>query len=462
MIKDKFLLFKNFPVTRELMLDMNRIVLGAGLGLIFFGAFNGAPFSGFVRSLGVSDFLYSVLMSLSVMGGLFQLLAAYVLERSGARKKLFLISGVLQRIVVIPMVILPYIIPPQGKPLLIGLVMLLLASSAVGSSLNGVTFFSWMADIIPSNIRGRFFGIRQAFFTFCSMIGGLGIGFLLDLIGGKAGFVVVFVIASILGLLDIACFLKVADPPMKTRTEKVELFKAFREAFGHPNFRKYLLFWSIWTFAVNISGPFFSDYMLNYLHMSYLKITLFTGTIFNIVTILVVRMWGTFIDEYGNKPIMFICGAGVIISPVLWLFSTPEAIGIIPVIHVISGFFWCGIELTANNLMMGLSPDKNRSFYIASFSLVTAVMGSILAYYTGGLLMELTRGHIESLHIMLMGYPLNNYHLLFVLAALLRATAILVFLPRVEEEGAHSPLEVIRDKLWNRKYIQNKTTGSQF
>ena len=139
------------------MLDMNRIVLGAGVGMVFFGAFNGAPFSGFVRSLGVSDFLYGVLMSLSVMGGLFQLVAAYVLERTGARKKLFLISGVVQRIVVIPMVLLPYIVPPEWKALLIGLVMLLLTSSAIGSSLNGVTFFSWMADIIPLRIRGKVF-----------------------------------------------------------------------------------------------------------------------------------------------------------------------------------------------------------------------------------------------------------------------------------------------------------------
>jgi MFS family permease len=457
--KDQFLLFKHFPVSRELMLDMNRIVLGASLGLIFFGAFNGAPFSGFIRSLGVNDFMYGVLMSLSVMGGLFQLLAAYVLERTGARKRLFLISGVVQRIVVIPMVILPYILPPEWKPLLIGLVMLLLASSAVGSSLNGVTFFSWMADVIPMQIRGKFFSIRQMFFTFSSMLGGLAVGYLLDLIGGRAGFLAVFVITSILGLLDIACFIKVADPPMKPHVEKIQLMQVWKEAFQHPNFRKYLTFWSVWIFAISISGPFFNDYMLNYLHMPYLEITLFTGTL-NIVTILVVRMWGNFIDEYGNKPILYICGVGVIFLPVLWLFSTPQAIGIILVIQIISGFFWCGIELTSNNLMMGLSPEENRSFYIASFSMVTAVMGSVLAYITGGLLMELTRGRIESLRIMLMGYPLNNYHLLFILSTLLRAAAIFIFLPKVVEEGAHSPLTLIRDKIWNKRTIQNKSTGS--
>ena len=114
------------------------------------------------------------------------------------------------------------------------------------------------------------------------------------------------------------------------------------------------------------------------------------------------------------------------------------------IVHVITGFFWCGTELTSNNLMMELSPEKNRSFYIASFSMVTALTGSILAYLTGGLLMQLTRGYIVKLNIMLLGYPMNNYHMLFILSALLRAVAIIFFLPDVEEEKAHSSIVVIQ------------------
>lgn len=54
------------------MLDLNRVILGSGLGMVFFSTLNGAPFSGFVRSLGVGDFLYGVLMAFPVMGGLFR------------------------------------------------------------------------------------------------------------------------------------------------------------------------------------------------------------------------------------------------------------------------------------------------------------------------------------------------------------------------------------------------------
>ena len=132
--------------------------------MVFFSTLNGAPFSGFVRSLGVGDFLYGVLMAFPVMGGLFQVLAAYLLERSGKRKKLFLLAGVIQRITIIPMVLFAYTLPDDLKPLSIGLIMLMLSLSAVGGSLNGVSFFSWMSAIVPLNIRGRF-SVKGSYFS---------------------------------------------------------------------------------------------------------------------------------------------------------------------------------------------------------------------------------------------------------------------------------------------------------
>lgn len=81
------------------------------------------------------------------------------------------------------MVLFAYTLPDDLKPLSIGLIMLMLSLSAVGGSLNGVSFFSWMSAIVPLNIRGRFFSQRQLFFTITSLISGLSVGYLLDLIG---------------------------------------------------------------------------------------------------------------------------------------------------------------------------------------------------------------------------------------------------------------------------------------
>lgn len=440
----KLLLFKHFPITDDLRLDLNRIVWGASLGLIFFQVLMGAPFAGFIRNLGVGDFLFGLLMALPVMGGLFQLMAAYWLERTGARKKIFLIAGVLQRSVIIPMVLLPYLLPNVHPALLLGVIMLLLVTSSVGGAFMNVAFFSWMAAIVPMGIRGRFFSQRQMFFTATGLVGGLLLSLLLDAVPGNAGFALVFVLASILALLDISCFLKVSDPPMEPPKEPIRIRTVWKEAFTHPNFRRYLIFWSVWTFGLSLAAPFFADYMISYLKLSYLQITLYTQTIFSVFTILSVQFWGNMIDSYGNKPVMRICGTAVFLTPVLWCLTTPSFTWIIPIIHMLAGSFWCGTELTAANLMMGLSPDKNRSFYIASFSLVSSLVGSILAYLTGGLLMELTRGHILAMNIQLLGYPMNNYHMLFLLSGVIRLAAVLFFLPAVQEEAAHPAGAVLR------------------
>ncbi|HZK34487.1 MAG TPA: MFS transporter [Bacillota bacterium] len=461
MNKDRFLPFKNFSISRELMLDLNRVILGSGLGMVFFSTYNGAPFAGFVRSLGVGDFLFGVLMAFPVMGGLFQVLSAYVLERSRQRKKLFLISGVIQRISIIPMVLFAYILPSELKPLSIGLIMFMLTLSALGGSFNGVTFFSWMSAIVPINIRGRFFSKRQLIFTITSLLGGLGVGYLLDLIGGSTGFIIVFVIAAIFGLLDVACFVKVADPPMDMPEDEksISLIKVWKEALGNSGFRKYITFWALWTFAVNLTGPFFNDYMIHYLNMGYLQITLFTSAIYSLFTVFSIGRWGRLIDKYGNKPVMYICGLAVFLIPFMWIFTTPNFTLMIIFIHILSGVFWCGMELTANNMTLSTSPEKNKSFYIATISMVTALAGSILAYFTGGLFMELTRGYISSLNIMLLGYPVNSYHLLFLIGSLLRGAAVIFLLPMVEETDSKSPHMLVKDTY---KQMTQKIRGPRF
>jgi MFS family permease len=444
LMKQKFVLFRNLAIPNDLREDLSRIAWGVSLGFVFFVCLNGAPFAGFVRHLGVGDFMYGVLMGLPVMSGLFQMMAAYVLEKTGARKKLFMIGGVLQRLSIIPVVILPLIIPNELKGLTIGLIVFFLLVSAVGGAFNGVTFISWMAALVPLKVRGRFFSQRQMMFTFTGLIGGLLASYALDLIDGFVGFAVVFSIVTVFALLDIMCFIRVYDPPMVKPQYKISIKKITNEVLQHPNYRRFLIFWAVWVFGVNISGPFFSAYMLDYLKMSYLEITIYTQMVSNLLTILVVKKWGGLIDVFGNKPVLRICGTVAAVLPLFWLFATPENYIAIPLIHVATGLFWNGIDLTSNNLIMALSPDENRSFYIATSSMVTSIVGSILAYALGGLFMELTGKWIDGLNIIILGRRLINYHMLFILSSLIRFIGITFLLSPIKEEESANTREVLQ------------------
>jgi MFS family permease len=117
---------------------------------------------------------------------------------------------------------------------------------------------------------------------------------------------------------------------------------------------------------------------------------------------------------------------------------------IIPFIHVFTGIFWSGIDLTSNNLVMSLSPDENRSFYVASFSMVTSVVGSIVAYALGGLFMEVTAELARNLNIVIFGHQLTNYHMLFILSAVIRFIAITFLVSPIHEDESVEPKEMIR------------------
>ncbi|MBT9150864.1 MAG: hypothetical protein DDT40_01043 [candidate division WS2 bacterium] len=437
---ERFLLFSNLPVTKEFRIDLNRIVWGASLGFVFFVALGGAPFAGFLRELGVSDLMYSVMMAMPAMGGIFQLFAAYFLERTGKIKKMFLISAIFQRLLIIPVVLLPLFVPKDMENIMFAAMFLFLGVSALGAAFNGVSFFSWMAVLIPIDIRGRFFGQRQMMLYLAGMLGGFLVSFLLDSIGGFTGFAVVFVFVSIMAVLDIACFLNIKDPPFIKSEDNIPFVKVWKEAFLNRNFLRYTIFWAVWIFGVAMPGPFFITFMLEYLEISFVEIAVYSA-ITNIFIILFGRIWGSFIDRFANRPILYICSSVIAVLPLLWFAAVPGRHHIpVAVVHMLVGMFWGGIELTAANLMMGLSPDKNRSVYIANFSVISSLTGSILPFVAGGLLMQMT----ANVSLSILNFNLQNYHILFASAVIIRLFALIFLLPHVREDNSSAVKGVLK------------------
>ncbi|HOB20996.1 MAG TPA: hypothetical protein PKO35_09885, partial [Candidatus Atribacteria bacterium] len=63
----------------------------------------------------------------------------------------------------------------------------------------------------------------------------------------------------------------------------------------------------------------------------------------------------------------------------------------------------------------------------------------------------------DRLNIMLLGYPIRNYHLLFVITSFLRGLAVICLLPAVEEEKSSSSGKLVRDTM---NSIKRKIMGS--
>jgi hypothetical protein len=95
-----------------------------------------------------------------------------------------------------------------------------------------------------------------------------------------------------------------------------------------------------------------------------------------------------------------------------------------------------------------LAPEKNRSIYIANYTLVTSLFGIALAYICGGAFMQFTKPLFEQLSIpFLMGQKLSSFHIMFALTSLMRLLAITIFLPGVNEPGSKSVKLVLKNTL---------------
>ncbi|MGC8890889.1 MAG: MFS transporter [bacterium] len=432
----KKLLATEFVRDKDLNQSLNFIILGICFGVVFFNVTTGTPIAGLAKELKFGDLLYGIMLAMPVLGGTVQIFASFVLEKSKRRKRLFLLSGFINRILWIFVAILPLLI--SNRIILFYLIVSVLIFSSIGGAFLNVTFMSWMGDLVPIDIRGRFFSHRSMLSTIVSFTSGLVIGKFLDTVPGVLGFSIVFGIATLFGILDISCYLKVYDPPMKANTEvKENLSDIFKKVLTHHYFSKYLLFSVIWSFSLNIVVPYFNLYMIKYLRMSYFEIALYAQLVSNLATVIFVRVWGRMIDRFGNKPVALICTTTVSFLPLLWCFTTPQRwLFLIILIQFLAGLFWPGVDLTYNNFALSLSPDENRSMYIAVLNLLVGVIGNAMAYITGGYFIENISPLISSLLENTIHFHLADYHYLFILSSILRFLSSRIFLPKIKEEGA--------------------------
>ena len=437
---------KNRISGKELKKSLTLVTLAASLGLPFFSVINGPALTGFTRMLGANDFVYSVIMAMPVLGAIVQVFISYMMVNSGKRKTLFLIAGFIHRPLWFVIALNPFLLQPERTKAAIVVVIILIAISSVANSVVGMAFNSWMGSLVPVEIKGRFFSRRTMIYTISGGLAALLAGILLDSIQGFSGYAVVLIIAAILGTADIVIFFWIKDPPMETPSEKQSFGKLFMEPFRDNNYLKYILFVSFWYFSVNISGPFFNVYMIEEIKMSYLTISLFTQVASNLTTIFSIRIWGNLADKYGSKPVMLLCCSSLFIIPLVWLFVTPQTIWVVLIIGIFSGLFWPGFEMTALNQSIWLAPEKNRSIYIANYTLVVMLIGTAAAFLCGGAFMQFTRAAFPESGLQLFGgLTIGGYQLLFLLSGLFRLLVILLFFRSYEEKESQRATKILKD-----------------
>lgn len=357
------------------------------------------------------------------LGAIFQNAGVWCIERFGNRKALLAKAAFLHALIWLPIALLPYLFDTDGHivTLLIGLVM-------IYHCLAGFTAPIWnslIGDLVPPQIRGRFFGMRNrmcGIFTFAALIIA---GKILDVsqhaTWAREGFLIVFLVALVARFQSARRLNRYQDPPYRPSEKHHFSFFDFIRRAPYSNFAKFVFFVSTMNFSVAISGPYYAVYMLRDLHWSYFQFTMISAAA-TIAQFLTMQRWGRLSDRYGNKKILNVCAVAVAVCPLFWLPSTN--IYVIFLVQLYSGFVWAGFNLAASNFMFDAVTPPKRARCVAYQALINCSF-VFAGSYIGGYIATHWQSPFD-FHS-LSGGPASPYLLLFFLSGVARILTAMFF-----------------------------------
>jgi len=335
-----------------------------------------------------------------------QLASPSLAERAGSRKRLILPVVLVHALLWLPILLIPHLFPGQPVWWLITLFTL----STIFGSLGNPAWGSMMADLVPQGIRGRYFSLRGKICGLVTLIFFFTGGIILHFSSADIflGFSIIFGGAMLFRLVSWYFLSRMYEPPLpKSKGNHRSLFN-LASKLGSSNLGRFIIFVSLFYFAIYMAAPFFSIFMLRNLEFSYLTyVALIATCVLSNLTFL--TFWGKIGDRAGNIKVLKITSFMIPLVPLLWIVS--HQFYYLIMVQIFSGFVWGGFSLASVNFLYDASPPENRTRWIALFN---AASGSAIC------LGALLGGFIAVYLPPLLGYNLLT---LFLLSGLMRGVA---------------------------------------
>lgn len=419
---------------------MTLAIYESGLATVFTELTGGARQIGFALLLGARDLQIGLLSALPSLANLSQLLASFLLERTGKRKPLSLLSAALSRLVWLGIILLPLGLFQTVSDVRAWVMVAIVGLSALFAAMLSTFSLSLLGDLVPARLRGRYFGRRNMVIAGVGMSVPLAASAFIDAWKGwftpqdSGGFLIVFAVALACGLLALVVLGYIPALPL-ARSAGSRFLARLTTPLRDHNFRRFVVFQLCWGGSVNLASPFFAVYMLKDLQLSYTAITALTS-LTALCNMIGMRFWGQMTDRFSAKPVMLLGGLGAASLPGWWLATSVAPVwAVLPLVHMLGGLSWSAFNLNLNTMLLALSPPPERSIYLSVFAALTG-LSTAAAPVVGGLI-----GKMLQEGVVPTPFGLNPYLTIFALSCLCRLLSILLLL-RVRE-----PREVPLERL---------------
>jgi len=419
---------------RDLYVAMGVNTLAASFGCVWLAMTFTMPLIMFMQAIGASGLVIGLVATVRAVAVSAQIPAALASENLLARKPFWSRYALTHRLLWFAIAALACWCAPSRWWLPMATVALVGASEVLGNA-STAPWLSWMADLIPLPIAGRFWGLRQSVSTAASLVGLLAAGQILDAfrdpLTGEArprGFAVVFGIGACLGVADIVVHHFVREPRPVPTPAGGALHRRILAPLLNRDFRLLTLCMGVWNFGLSMTTAFAlvylkRDFGVTYSQLAALSVAAALGAIVSGYSL------GHLMDRIGARLLGVILFLVTPLSLAAWLFvdrsivrlgpfQFPQSIVILCVSGIVSGAISSAVCLCQFRLASELSAPRGRTMAMAVHWSFVGLL-SALGPTAGGLVMDHYPSASRLRLLIPSGLPFSFYHAQLVLFTLL-------------------------------------------
>jgi len=322
--------------------------------------------------------------------------------------------------------------------------MVILVVGAFSMSLASSTWSTWMADLVPEQIRGRYFALRNSVASVAGIIAVLVGGWLLKTFPGPDGFVVVYTIAALTAVAGVFLVLFQYHPQVAEQPQG-SMWASYRQIFRDRNFMAFVRMVLFFNLALVVASPFFTVHFIEILKVPIDILAYFTAAA-AVTGILGNLFFGKMSDILGNRFIIRFSLLLMIIPTGLMLFLPEKnALPFVAAIILMQSFFGAGWNLAVFNTSLSISPRGQRALYIGVYNSLNSV-SAVFAPVLGGFLIDLYKTN----HLPVFGLLFPPTIVVFGLSVLLLFLGLLTF-PFYQEGNRHEDYS-LRDVVFRMNF----------
>ena len=353
----------------------------------------------FLLALGADAEQIGLVAALPLLGALLQPVGAEVVRRRNGRRKSVVLAAGIADVVLWGGVVAAVAWLPPGRA--VAAVVGVIALQQAASAFVGVAWTSWISDLVPPSLRGRYFGRRN---VVCNALGAataVGAGAAVRAAGdAPLPTFLALIGAGVAFRLVSLGFLARQPEPRPAVSAPGGIAAQLRGPLAHPAFRRLLVAQGAWGFGVNLASPFFTVYMLEEAGVD-AGTALAFAALATVANLFGQRVWGPLCDRYGDHEVLRVTALAAALQPAWWLLTSPGTTGValMGMLSFTGGFAWAGVALATGNLTMRLAPEKGKTAFFAAQGAVAGAAGAAGALLGGALATSAFAGALKGLFL---------------------------------------------------------------